>query len=554
MSTPNAVRHESNQRPVLPSYGNLVEAWQARVSMNPDRVAIRYFDGTLTAAEVDVLSDALAVAMYELGTRQGDRVGIHLQNVPQYALTLIALWKLGAVALILNPMYQGPELRKIIDDARPVGFIGDDADVGASSATLAGSTVRWMVSTSSLDFQTRNDLRLFSTTARGGHAAQGDLLQLISANRGQRPRTPDLGSRDIALLAYTSGTTGPAKGAMNTHGNLIAVASTYGAWADLGPGDVVFGMAPLFHITGAVVNATLALINDTTLVLANRFHPEVALDAFVEHEVTFTIGSITAYNAMSQVPTARAEHFASAKHLYSGGAPIPPATVERFEERFGVYLHNGYGLTETSSCVIAVPPGTRAPIHQPSGTLSIGRPLPHLTVRVLDAKRNPVSPGEQGELEISGPQVISGYWENPNATESAMPGGRLLTGDVAIIDEDGWIYLVDRLKDQINVSGYKVWPREVEDILYRHPDVREAAVVGEPDDYRGESVAAYVSLLAGAIPDPEELIAFTRSHLAAYKIPRRVIIVDEVPKTLTGKVRRNALREHASAVDQEASG
>jgi long-chain acyl-CoA synthetase len=521
--------------------------------MHPDRVAVRYFDGTLTAAEVDVLSDALAVALSELGTRSGDRVGIHLQNIPQYSITLIALWKLGAVALILNPMYQGSELRKLVDDARPIGFICGDADVDASSATLAGSTVGWMLSTSSLDLQTRNDPRVFSATARGRSAAQGDLLQLIAAHRGQRPSTPDPASGDIALLTYTSGTTGPAKGAMNTHGNLLAVASTYGAWANLSPGDVVFGMAPLFHITGAVVNATVALLNDTTLVLANRFHPEVALETFLEHGVTFTIGSITAYNAMSQVPTAGPEHFASAKHLYSGGAPIPPATVERFEERFGVYLHNGYGLTETSSCVIAVPAGARAPVHEPSGTLSVGRPLPHLSVRVLDSEGNPLPPGEQGELEVSGPQIVPGYWENPNATEAAMPGGRLRTGDVAIMDKDGWIYLVDRLKDQINVSGYKVWPREVEDVLYRHPDVREAAVVGEPDDYRGESVAAYVSLVAGAVPDPGELISFARSHLAAYKAPRRIVIVDEVPKTQTGKIRRNVLREHGSSADQEGS-
>lgn len=524
---------------------SLAHAWRSRVSTNPDRIAIAYFDGKLTAAEADEMSDALAVAMHELGTRAGDRVAIHLQNIPQYALTLIALWKLGAVAVILNPMYQGAELRKLVDDSGAVGFVGDDTDVDRLSTTLAGSPVRWVVSTSALDLQTRNDQRVFAKTTRGQVAQQGDLLELIAAHRGGRPPAAEVTADDVALLTYTSGTTGPAKGAMNTHGNVLAVASTYGAWADVAAGDVVFGMAPLFHITGAVANAALALLHDTTLVLANRFHPEVALEAFSEHAVTFTIGSITAYNAMYQVPTAGPDRFASVKHLFSGGAPIPPATVKRFEERFGVYLHNGYGLTETTSCVVAVPPGMRAPVHEASGTLSVGVPLPGLSVRVLDADHKPLPPGEEGELEISGPQVVPGYWKKPEATDATMPEGRLRTGDVAIIDEAGWIYLVERLKDQINVSGYKVWPREVEDVLYQHPLVREAAVVGEPDDYRGESVAAYVSLVADAEIAPDELIAFTRTQLAAYKVPRRVVIIDDLPRTQSGKIRRNVLREGA---------
>ena len=304
-------------------------------------------------------------------------------------------------------------------------------------------------------------------------------------------------------------------------------------------------MAPLFHITGAVVNATIALLADATLVLANRFHPEVALEAFAEHGVTFTIGSITAYNALSQVPGVSREHFRSVKLLYSGGAPIPPSTVERFRERFGLYIHNGYGMTETSSAVIAVPPGVDAPVHGPSGTLSIGVPLPGVGARVVDPEGNPLPPGEQGELELTGPAVVPGYW-SPEATAGTMPGGRLRTGDVAILDEQGWVYLVDRLKDQINVSGYKVWPREVEDTLYAHPAVLEVAVVGEPDEYRGEVVVAYVSLAEGRTATQEELIAFARERLAAYKAPRTVHLVPELPKTQTGKIRRNVLRDRAA--------
>ncbi|MFD7407795.1 class I adenylate-forming enzyme family protein [Streptomyces sp. NPDC059866] len=523
-------------------HGSLVAAWRARVARAPDAVALRYFDGALTAEEVDAASDALAAAFAARGTRRGDRVGVYLQNIPQYALVLLALWKLGAAALLLNPMYRRHELRRLIDDAGAVGIVCADTDVEETRETLAGSPVRWMISTSALDFQTRDDPRVFPSTERPAPAPDGDLAALLRAFAGRRPEPVDLTRDDVALLTYTSGTTGPPKGAMNTHGNVLNVALTNAAWVDLADGDVVYALAPLFHITGAVVNAAISLITRTTLVFTGRFHPEVALDALAEHRVTFMVGSITAYNALYAVEHAGPEHFATAKHFFSGGAPIPPATVERFRDRFGVYIHNVYGMTETSSAVIAVPPGATAPVHQAGGTLSIGVPLPNLTARVVDAGGNPLPPGEQGELELSGPQVVPGYWRQPAATEQTMPGGRLRTGDGAIIDERGWVFLVDRLKDQINASGYKVWPREVEDALYEHPAVHEAAVVGQPDDYRGETVVAYVSLKAGATATPDELIAFTRDRLAAYKRPTEVHIRADLPKTQSGKIRRAELR------------
>ncbi|QKW09867.1 AMP-binding protein [Streptomyces sp. NA04227] len=535
-------------------HDSLVAAWKARVANNPDATALRYFDGALSAREVDAASDALAAAFEALGTGRGDRVGVYLQSVPQYALVLLALWKLGATALGLNPMYRRQELRRIVDDAGAVGVVCADTDVEETLGTLRGGTVRWLISTSALDCQSRNDPRVFATTERPAPAPDGDLFALIEEFGGSRPAPVELGPDDVAFLTYTSGTTGPPKGAMNTHGNVLGVVSTYGAWTGLSDGDVVLAVAPLFHITGAVVNAALSLLNDTTLVLAGRFHPEVALEAIAEHGVTFTIGSITAYNALYELPQAGAHHFSSVKALYSGGAPIPPATVERFRERFGLYIHNVYGMTETTSAVIAVPLGGRAPVHPPSGTLSIGLPLPHLTARVVDSSGRPVPDGEEGELELSGPQVVPGYWGKPEATRRTMPQGRLRTGDVAVIDERGWVFLVDRLKDQINVSGYKVWPREVEDALYEHPAVHEAAVIGVPDDYRGETVAAYVSLKAGRSAGQEELIAFCRERLAAYKCPRRIHLVADLPKTQSGKIRRAALRESGGTGLRESDG
>lgn len=528
-------------------YESTVEAWKARVAANPERVALRYFDGRMTAAEVDRASDALAVALVARGTTRGDRVGIYLQNIPHYALALLALWKLGATALLLNPMYKRNELRRLIDDSGAIGVICADTAVSETRQTLAGGTVRWLISTSALDFQTRNDPRSCDTAACPAASVDGDVAALIREFDGLRPNDIELTRDDVALLTYTSGTTGPPKGAMNTHENVLAVATTFGRFAQLAPGDVVMAVAPLFHITGAVVNAAISLFTDTTLVFTGRFHPDVVLEAFAEHRVSYTIGSITVFNALLELPHASAGHFSAVKTLYSGGAPIPPATVERFKKRFGLYIHNAYGLTESTSGVIAVPPGAEAPVDASSGTLSIGIPLPHIVARVIGQDGEPVPPGTQGELELSGPQIIPGYWKNPDATTQAMPGGRLRTGDVAIIDAQGWVYLVDRLKDQINVSGYKVWPREVEDALYEHPAVHEAAVIGQPDEYRGETVVAFVSLKSGASATPTELIAFTKERLAAYKYPRIVQIIDDLPKTQTGKIRRKELRDKNTA-------
>ncbi|SNT00279.1 class I adenylate-forming enzyme family protein [Rhodococcoides kyotonense] len=521
----------------------LVDAWTTRVATHPDHPAIAYFDGILSAAEVDELSDALAAALESKGVRHGDRVGIHLQNIPQYALAFLALWKLGAAALVLNPMYRKAELRHLVDDARAVGIICADSAVEENAETLRDSSIRWTISTSDLDYQTRNDPRVFKNGDRRRHDGVDDLLQLVEQFRGKKPEKTRIADDDTAILAYTSGTTGPPKGALNSHANVLAVATSFGEFAHVDDGDVVLAVAPLFHITGAVINAAIALIRDCTLVFANRFSPDVTLDAFAEHRVTYTIGSITVFNALYNSPSATAQHFSSIKALYSGGAPIPPASVEKFEKKFGHYIHNAYGMTETSSGVIAVPPGRRAPVDQESGALSIGIALPHAEIRVVDIDGTPLPDGTQGELEIAGPQVVSGYWQKPEATATTFPDGRLRSGDVAIRDQDGWIYLVDRLKDQINVSGYKVWPREVEGALHEHPLVNEAGVVGTPDEYQGESVVAYVSLVRGADVTEQELISFVGDRLAAYKRPKTVHIVDELPKTQTGKIRRTALRD-----------
>jgi len=521
---------------------SITQAWRTRVEAAPDRVAIRYFDGSLTAAEVDAHADALATELQARGVANGDRIGIYLQNVPYYPIALLALWKLAAIAVPLNPMYRGDELRRLVDDSGTSGVIlarGTDVEVRQA---LAGSTVGWLLSASSRDFQSGNDPRAF-TGEEPAPSPDGDLAEILAARAGQRPDYAGSEPQDTAFITYTSGTTGPSKGALNTHANFVHSVDNYARWIDFAPGDVSYAIAPLFHITGLSLNAGIALLNDATLSMSGRFDPEVALDTFRDHGVTTTIGSITAFNAFLRVPTAGPEHFATMKVLYSGGAPIPPATIDTFRERFGLYLHNIWGMTETTGGGIAVPLGESAPVHEASGTLSIGKAMQNVQVSTIAPDGAVQAPGEEGELVFVAPQVIPGYWHNPEATAKTLPEGQLHTGDVAVIDAEGWVYLVDRIKDQINTSGYKVWPREVEDALYAHPAVFEAAVIGVPDDYRGEAVAAYVSLRDGAQITPEELIDFAKARLAAYKQPRQIKIIPMLPKTATGKIQRNVLRE-----------
>lgn len=529
----------------VPEHTTIPQAWAARVAAGPDRPAVRYFDGCLTAADLDRESDALAAGLAgRHGVTLGDRVGVYLQNVPHYPIALLALWKLGAIAVPLNPMYKNAELRRLIDDSGTIGVIASYAALDETRETVAGSTVRFVLGSDDRAHQTRNDERVFGRVPGAPAAPGDDVDDLIAEFDGSGPEAPaDLGAADIAFITYTSGTTGPPKGAMNSHLNYLHSVANYSRWVALAPGDVVLAIAPMFHITGMSLNAGVALLNDATLVLAHRYQAGAVVDAIKEHEVTFTIGSITAFNAFFEVPGAGPEHFTSVKTFYSGGAPIPPATIARFQDVFGPYLHNVWGMTETTAGGIAVPLGRQAPVHAPSGTLSIGVPTQGVHARIIAPEGTELPPGEEGELELWAPQVVSGYWQKPESTASTFPSGRLRTGDVAVMDEQGWIYLVDRLKDLINASGFKVWPREVEDALYEHSAVFEAAVVGEPDAYRGETVVAYVSLKEGQSATTDELVAFTRDRLAAYKYPRRVHIVDALPKTATGKIKRRDLRD-----------
>ncbi|HEX4248011.1 MAG TPA: AMP-binding protein [Pseudonocardia sp.] len=530
-------------------YGTLLELFNASVARAPDTEAIRYFDGVLTLAELDAASDALAVGLAAQGFAPGDRLAVYVQNNPAFVVGLLGAWKAGGAAVAINPMNKARELTYLLTDSGATALLCLEElyETVAKGVLDTGETqVRSVITASALDWQTRNDPRLFADTRKTRHEGTLDLLELIEGNAGRKPEAQAPKPDDIAILTYTSGTTGVPKGAMNTHATMSFNAQTYREWMGLTTADSVLGVAPLFHITGLIGHVALALLVPFPLVLAHRFHPDVVLDAIREHRPTFTVGAITVFISLAGIDGVTKDDFASFRMLYSGGAPIAPAVTDRFEGQTGLYIHNIYGLTETNSPSHGVPLGARAPVDPNSGALSVGVPVFNTVVRILGEDGEEVPVGEIGEIATSGPQVVPGYWNKPEATAASLPGGELRTGDVGFMDADGWFYLVDRKKDMINAAGYKVWPREVEDVLYGHPAVREAAVVGVPDEYRGETVKAFVSLRPGVEVTERELIDYCKANMAAYKYPRSIEFIDELPKTTTGKILRRELRDQAA--------
>lgn len=518
-----------------------VESWGKRP-------AICYFDSALTYEELDQLSDAFACWLLDVGLKRGDRVALYMQNVPQFVISQFGVWKAGGVVVPLNPMYRERELEYYFKDAGVRVLVCLESlyrDVAKGVAQRCG--VEKVVTTSELDFIGGPVPGALRESAKLSGLGTVDFLSAVEGLRGSRPPLVELGGEDIAYLTYTSGTTGPPKGAMNTHGNVVYNSEVYRHCWRLGPEDVILGVAPLFHITGMVAHIGACVCSGIPLVLFYRFDAPTAWEMVERWKVSLIMGAITAFIALMNDPGVRQRDITSFKKAFSGGAPVSPAIVERFESLTGCYIHNVYGLTESTSPTHLVPLGMRAPVDPSTGALSIGLPIPGHEARIVDLedRARELEPGEVGELAVKGPGIVPGYWNRPEETAYAIRDGWLFTGDVGTMDRDGWFYILDRKKDMIIASGFKVWPREVEDVLYQHPAVREAAVVGVPDEYRGETVKAFVALkeeFRGKVRE-EELIGFCRERMAAYKYPRMVEFVDEVPKTLTGKFLRRALRE-----------
>lgn len=522
----------------------ILDALEFQAHSRPQAIAIQYFDTPLTYAGLNHQADCFAALLAHWGIGPGDRVALSLQNNPQFAIAQYGAWKRGAAIVPMSPMYREEELEYQLKDSGARVWVGlDSLYAGPAGEAIRRSGVEHAITTNELD-PLNAVPAVLAASHKIRHPETTDFYEAL-ARQSPDPahRVPVTGDH-LAHLVYTSGTTGKPKGAMGLHRHIAFNANVFRTWMELTPEDAVLGMAPLFHITGLVAHLAVAALTGMPLVLFHRFQTGEAFRLARQYGATFSVASITAYIALLNDPESHKGGFL--KKCFTGGAPVAPAIPEQFEARCGSYIYNTYGLTEVNSPSHSVPYGLRAPVDPEWGALAIGIPIPNCESQIVDLKDpdRVVEPGESGELCLKGPFVFEGYWNRPEATEAAFHNGWFLTGDVAVMDRQGWFYIVDRKKDMINASGFKVWPREVEDVLYRHPAVREAAVVGVPDPYRGETVKAVVALRRDWTQPvtAEEIIAFCREKLATYKVPRQVDFLDEIPKTATGKFLRRQLR------------
>lgn len=510
--------------------------FDASRALHPETPAIHFWDTTISWADVDRASRGFAAWLVGQGAGSGDRVGIWLQNVPEFIVAMIGTWRAGCVVVPLNPMLRQKEIFHQLTDSGTSVLVAEAsliADVGIT-ALREQTAVHAVVTVDSSHLSSGDSTAAALGTAWATAAGTG------TARLDLDPLAP--GPDDPAFLVYTSGTTGVPKAAVNTHANVAYNAHVFRSWMHLGPGDVILGGAPLFHVTGLIGGICASHAAGVPLVLFYRFRPEPCLSMIERWRTTFTVLPSTAIRALLDSPELATCDISSLTKLYSGGAPIPTSLAVEWQAVTGLPLHSIYGLTETTSPTHAAPLGRAVPIDEESGLLSVGLPVPGVDVRVVDPDGNEVRQGELGEIWMKGPMVVPGYWHKPDETAAAFVDGYLRSGDVGTRDAAGWFYVVDRIKDMINASGFKVWPREVEEMLLSHPAIAEAAVVGVPDAYRGETVKAFVRLRAGEHTTPDEIIAWARIRMAAYKYPRIVEVVTALPKTSTGKVLRRELR------------
>ncbi len=485
-----------------------------------DAVALVSRGKETTYGELRSQVAALRGGLHGLGVRPGDRVAIATGNNWYFVSAYLATLGLGAIAVPLNPLAPAPELQR-------------ELAVTETSVLVAGPSAKQPVN--GIDRDALPALEYVVAAPDAGIDDSVDLDQLLAS---EPIALVDRDVDQLAVLMFTSGTAGPPRAAMLSHGNLLANLEQVQASPSRNQttDDVVFGVLPLFHIFGLNVVLGLTLLAGARVVLIERFDPVSALEAIENHQITVVTGPPTMWSAWSAMPSVDPKVFASVRIAVSGAAKLAVETGQAIEDRFGLHIDEGYGLTEASPVVTSA-----SGIGAPRG--SIGSPLPGVDVRLVDADGEDTLIGDAGELWVRGPNVFRGYWQEPEASSSALtPDGWLRTGDIAIVDDNGHLFLVDRVKDLIIVSGFNVFPAEVEEVLIDHPAVDAVAVIGVPHPHSGEAVKAYVVLGDGRSAEEDDLIAWCTERLARYKCPTKVMFVDELPQGLAGKVLRRALR------------
>ncbi len=495
----------------------------------PDKTAIIFRDNGTTYAEFDRRANQVANALIALGIAPGDRVALLMHNLPLFMEAYYGILKAGASVVPMNVLYKVGEVEYILKDSGAKAIMSFRSDaapyykVAVAAAANAPELQHVILATPE---ETPGTLAWASTI-------------------GNAPTTPPnvtVNPEDVAVICYTSGTTGRPKGAMLTHRNLLSNCEQCMMVPAITtrPDDVVWLALPLFHIYAMNVGMNLAVMNGASMALIERFEPVSSLEVIQKYKCTVLYGAPPMFVAWAQLPNIRDYDVSSLRYVASGAAALPVRVLEAFQGLSGVPISEGYGLSEASPVVTT---NAAAPETRPG---TVGFPLPGVEVKIVDTAGNEVPRGEMGELICRGANIMKGYWHQPEATAEALQDGWLHTGDLAVMDAEGYISIVDRKKDMINVSGYNVYPREVEEVLFRHPAVADAAVVQYPDPYQGESVMAYVVLKQGQQATEQELMDYCRNEIATFKCPRKIVFRDELPKNNTGKVLRRELRDQAA--------
>jgi long-chain acyl-CoA synthetase len=534
---------------------SLGEVLRNSASKAPNEVAINYFGSKLSFKELDALVDNFATAMQNLGVKKGDRVAIYLPNIPQFVIAYYGILRTGGVVVALSPLYKDREIAHILKDSGAKIVVAWDKLYPFVQAVRNEVGLTEVVTTSVRDYLPPA-LRLLSPL-KGvkSYPCPGakDMIALLRT-RGMPTPVQIEPKKDLALLQYTGGTTGIPKGAMLTHYNLIANVEQAKGWTTIQPGDAHLSALPLFHIFGMTVAMNSPIYQRSTMILVPdpRDIPGVIKTIETCRPAIFP-GVPTMYIALIHTPGIEKRNLRSIKICVSGASALPLEVQRKFEAITGGRLVEGYGLTETSP-ITHVNPLDDPAKNRPG---SIGIPVSDTMAKIVDLEtgEHDVPQGEAGELVIRGPQVMLGYWNKPDDTKTAFRGGWFHTGDIATMDPDGYFRIVDRKKDMIDVSGFKVWPREVEEVLFEHPAVQEAAVVGVPDEKSGEAVKAFIVLKKGIETPvtPEDISKFCKERIASFKAPKFVEFRSDLPKTAVGKVLRRELKGEHKAELQVAS-